>query len=269
MTEKDLKKLNRQELLEVLLAQSKKIDRLQRQLNEANEKLNERELRISEAGSIAEASLVLNNIFADAQKAADQYLENIRLMHERAKAEYEKGELETIGADNAYEESAAFEAAELTEECGVEAAEAVALTEESALEAAEPVELTEESTDEASDIAEERAIEAERVAEKVWADRLAAAEAKAAAEADRKSAEEYLEEIRRMKEQTESECAEKKRRTDKQIRMSLIRTKKAVGQMMTLYADEVTRRLKRLREWDRQMEALHERKIEKRSSASE
>ena len=258
MTEKELKKLNRQELLEVLLAQSKKIDRLQAQLKETKEKLAEKELMISEAGSIAEASLVLNNIFADAQKAADQYLYNIRLMHERAKAEYEKGELETIGADNAYEESAAFEAAELTEESGVEAAEAVALTEESALEAAEPVELTEES-----------AIEAERISEEVWADRLAAAEAKAAAEADRKSAEEYLEEIRRMKEQTESECAEKKRRTDNQIRMSLIRTKKAVGQMMTLYADEVTRRLKRLREWDRQMEALHERKIEKRSSASE
>ena len=115
MTEKDLKKLNRQELLEVLLAQSKKIDRLQAQLKETKEKLAEKELMISEAGSIAEASLVLNNIFADAQKAADQYLENIRLMHQRAKAEYEKGELETIGADNAYEESAAFEAAELTE----------------------------------------------------------------------------------------------------------------------------------------------------------
>ena len=80
LTEKELKKLNRQELLEVLLAQSKKIDRLQAQLKETKEKLAEKELMISEAGSIAEASLVLNNIFADAQKAADQYLENIRLM---------------------------------------------------------------------------------------------------------------------------------------------------------------------------------------------
>ena len=71
LTEKDLKKLNRQELLEVLLAQSKKIDRLQVQLREAQDKLTERELAIAEAGSIAEASLVLNNIFADAQKAAE------------------------------------------------------------------------------------------------------------------------------------------------------------------------------------------------------
>ena len=84
LTEKDLKKLNRQELLEVLLAQSKKIDRLQAQLRAAQEKLTERELTISEAGSIAEASLVLNNVFADAQKAADQYLENIRRLHDHA-----------------------------------------------------------------------------------------------------------------------------------------------------------------------------------------
>ena len=70
-----------------MLAQSKKIDRLQRQLNEAKEQLARKELNISEAGSIAEASLVLNNIFADAQNAADQYLDNIRLMHEQAEKE--------------------------------------------------------------------------------------------------------------------------------------------------------------------------------------
>ena len=87
MTEKELKKLSRQELLEVLLAQSKKIDRLNGKLKETQDKLTEREIAISEAGSIAEASLILNNVFADAQKAADQYLENIRRMHDQAELE--------------------------------------------------------------------------------------------------------------------------------------------------------------------------------------
>ena len=87
MTEKKLKKLNRQELLEILLMQSKKIDRLQAQLHEAQEKLEAKELSLSKAGSIAEASLALSGVFEDAQKAADQYLENIRLMQEKTKIE--------------------------------------------------------------------------------------------------------------------------------------------------------------------------------------
>ena len=40
-----------------------------------------REIGISEAGSIAEAALALNGIFEAAQKAADDYLYNIRKQH--------------------------------------------------------------------------------------------------------------------------------------------------------------------------------------------
>ena len=39
MTEKELRKLNRYELLEMLLAQGKKLERLERELAEANERL--------------------------------------------------------------------------------------------------------------------------------------------------------------------------------------------------------------------------------------
>lgn len=103
MTEKELKKLNRQELLEVLLAQSKKIDRLQKQLGEAQEKLTKRELAIAEAGSIAEAALVLNRVFDDAQKAADQYLDNIRRLKEQA--EREAADAGRKGAEDVREEA--------------------------------------------------------------------------------------------------------------------------------------------------------------------
>lgn len=78
MTDKELHKLKRSELLELLVEQSKEIDRLKGQLEEAEKQLQSRKIAIEKAGSIAEASLALNHIFSDAQKAADQYLENVR-----------------------------------------------------------------------------------------------------------------------------------------------------------------------------------------------
>ncbi len=75
---KELKKLNRAELLEILISQSKEIDSLKQQLQEANEKLEDRRIIIENAGSIAEASLMLNGVFEAAQNAAEQYLENIK-----------------------------------------------------------------------------------------------------------------------------------------------------------------------------------------------
>ena len=78
MTDRELKKLSRAELLELLLQQSKEIERLQAQLQRAREILSSREIRLQTAGSIAEAALALNGVFEAAQRAADQYLENVR-----------------------------------------------------------------------------------------------------------------------------------------------------------------------------------------------
>ena len=78
MTEKELLKLKRSDLLEIMLAQSQEIDSLRRQLDEANAKLADREIRLSESGSIAEASLRLPNIFEEAQKAVDLYVDNMK-----------------------------------------------------------------------------------------------------------------------------------------------------------------------------------------------
>lgn len=73
-----LKKLSRQDLLEMLIQEEKRIDQLEKELAEAREALKDRQIRIDTAGSIAEAALKLNGIFEAAQAAADQYLENIR-----------------------------------------------------------------------------------------------------------------------------------------------------------------------------------------------
>lgn len=74
MTDKELKKLNRAQLLEILLDQSREIDRLQKALDEANRRLAQRDLALSKCGSIAEASLAITETFARAQEAADLYL---------------------------------------------------------------------------------------------------------------------------------------------------------------------------------------------------
>ena len=78
MTEKELHKLKRAELLEMMLAQSREIEVLRARIEELETKLADREIRIRESGSIAEAALKLNGIFEAAQAASDQYLENIR-----------------------------------------------------------------------------------------------------------------------------------------------------------------------------------------------
>lgn len=77
MKENDLKKLGRAELLEMLIEQTKEVNRLQKELDEANEKLASREITIENAGSIAEAALQLNGVFDAAQRAAQQYLDNL------------------------------------------------------------------------------------------------------------------------------------------------------------------------------------------------
>ncbi|MBE5999805.1 MAG: DNA repair protein [Sarcina sp.] len=78
MTERELHRLKRGELLEMMLAQSREIESLRARVRQLEEQLADREIRIQESGSIAEAALKLNGIFEAAQAAADQYLENVK-----------------------------------------------------------------------------------------------------------------------------------------------------------------------------------------------
>lgn len=77
-SEKELKKLSRSDLLEMLIEQSKEVDRLKAELKQANAALENRRIAIENAGSIAEASMKLSGIFEAAQQAADMYLDNVR-----------------------------------------------------------------------------------------------------------------------------------------------------------------------------------------------
>ena len=101
MTEKELLKLKRPEMLEIMLAQSREIERLRQELAETKRKLEDRRIKVRKAGSLAEASLQLTNIFEEAQKAADLYVDNVKRMAnqwEAARKEAHRVQTESRGS---------------------------------------------------------------------------------------------------------------------------------------------------------------------------
>lgn len=94
MTDKELQKLKRPELLELLLQFSVKNHKLEEENAKLRAEAADRQIALDEAGSIAEASLKLNGVFTAAQAAAEQYLENIKSMNDttQAKADAMLGE---------------------------------------------------------------------------------------------------------------------------------------------------------------------------------
>ena len=78
MTERELKRLSRADLLAMMLSLSKENAQLRQQLEQMEQQLSNRTIAIQESGSLAEASLRLNGIFEAAQAACEQYTENIR-----------------------------------------------------------------------------------------------------------------------------------------------------------------------------------------------
>lgn len=90
MTEKKLKKLSRGELLELLLNQTKEVERLRSELEKANRLLEKRQKQFDEAGTLAEAMVSVNGVMDTAQAAADQYLDSIAAMEEEARKKCER-----------------------------------------------------------------------------------------------------------------------------------------------------------------------------------
>lgn len=74
----ELKKLSRSDLLQMLIEQVKENDRLKAELEEKDRLLRDRQIKIQECGSIAEAALKLNGVFEAAQAAAQQYIDNVK-----------------------------------------------------------------------------------------------------------------------------------------------------------------------------------------------
>ena len=57
MTDKELRRLHREDLLQILIAQQKQIEDLSAALEDSEKALNDRKIAIEESGSLAEAAL--------------------------------------------------------------------------------------------------------------------------------------------------------------------------------------------------------------------
>ncbi len=81
---KDLKRLKRSELLELMLQQQKEVEELKEENIRLNKKLAEKKIRISESGNLADVAVKITKILEETQKVADIYLEGIRFRDEES-----------------------------------------------------------------------------------------------------------------------------------------------------------------------------------------
>lgn len=83
MTEKELKRLSRSELLQMLITQAEENKALQDRVEATEKQLKDRQITIEQSGSLAEVALSLNGVFQATDAAARQYLENIKRMNDQ------------------------------------------------------------------------------------------------------------------------------------------------------------------------------------------
>ena len=70
MTDKEFKRLNRAQLIDIIYQFQLKIDTLTEQKQELERELADKRLRLNNAGNIADAALEINDCFRSAQNAA-------------------------------------------------------------------------------------------------------------------------------------------------------------------------------------------------------
>lgn len=92
MTDKQLRKLRRSELLEMLMEIEQENETLAAENHELRARLEDKQLRIEKSGSLAEAALQLSGVFEAAQRAAELYLENIKQRSPESTADTEQQE---------------------------------------------------------------------------------------------------------------------------------------------------------------------------------
>lgn len=90
MAQKELRRMNRVELIEIIYALEQNEEELKQENQELRKKLEERKVVVENAGSIAEAVAGLNHIFDTAQRTAYDYLASVAAVKEEAEREAER-----------------------------------------------------------------------------------------------------------------------------------------------------------------------------------
>ena len=84
MTDKEFKKLKRSDLISIIYEYQKRQDELTQEINAIKTELEEKRIKISNAGSIAEAVVGLDRLFETAQQTADDYIAQVKATVEDA-----------------------------------------------------------------------------------------------------------------------------------------------------------------------------------------
>jgi cell division septum initiation protein DivIVA len=82
MTDKEFKRLSRSQLIDIIYQLQLKQNELEAENERLTKALDDKRLRVSKAGNIAEAALEVHNVMQAAQNAAALYLEEIRIMRD-------------------------------------------------------------------------------------------------------------------------------------------------------------------------------------------
>ena len=76
--DKGLRRLSRVELVDIIYELKKSNDEKDAQIQQLQAALDDKTLRVAQAGSIAQAALSINGVFEAAQAAANQYLASVK-----------------------------------------------------------------------------------------------------------------------------------------------------------------------------------------------
>ena len=84
MTDKEFKRLSRSQLIEIIYQLQLKQEELTAENERLSNALEDKRIRVSEAGNLAEASLEIHHVLQAAQDAAAHYQEEMRLRADEA-----------------------------------------------------------------------------------------------------------------------------------------------------------------------------------------
>lgn len=83
MNDKEFRRLHRKDLIEIIYQYQCREQQLSAQNEALQAELLELRAKNSDADSLSDASLAMKDVFSAAQKAADQYLTEIKALHEK------------------------------------------------------------------------------------------------------------------------------------------------------------------------------------------
>ena len=221
MEEKELRRMSRPELIEIIYALKSNEESLQKKNAHLEEQLNDRTIQISEAGSIAEAALQLNDIFSTAQIAADDYLTSIKAanvsMEEEQKAAAK--EAERVVAE------AQAQAEQIVAEANAEAARIMTMAKEKA----------DNTLSEAEAASQHMTDTAQKKAEVLKAQ--SEDKAQTCVELAQKQSQDMITAAEQKRDQLEEACREKSEETQKELEARWDAFEKRVGDVLSQHRE--------------------------------